>query len=321
MSFPYVLKFGGKNPKLTEILHTWFDFLAFPVPKGKSNWQSLGGTFTRETEEAVRKFQQRYGLIPPGKLGEVKANEWRQLAIQVGYKAWQPNLYPCLSEGIGCNVEMWNFLRNIGGYQGNLLSGGINVYGPRFLEMYSEEFAGIDFDTLNGLGLFLSFMRTDSNLNDIRHAAYMMASVYKETAYTWQPIDEKGKGAGYEYGLIRTGKCGGKEYKKRYYGRGYIQITWEYNYETMDTYFNLGCSLVENPDRALEPELAYKIASHGMKDGLFIKGETLSKYIYGNTCDYHNARKIVNPKKFDTYAEIAGYARIFEAILRATMFR
>jgi hypothetical protein len=324
MSFKYVLRFGGKNPELTEILHVWFDFLGFSPPIGKKNWKALGGTFTRETEEAVRKFQQRYNLVPPGKLGEVRANEWQRLAMQVGYKAWQPNLYACMSEGIGCFADTWNFLKNIGGHHGNTLSGGINVYGPKFLEMYAEEFGGISLNVIDGLGLFLNFMRTDKNLTDVRHAAYMMASVFKETAYTWQPIDEKGKGAGFKYGLVRTGKCGGKDYKNIYYGRGYIQITWEDNYQLADTELNLGCSLVANPERAKEPEIAYKIVSFGMKDGWFDPSKTnykLSDFINGNTCDYLNARKIVNINDKKTYAEIEGYAKTFEAILRATMYR
>lgn len=83
----------------------------------------------------------------------------------------------------------------------------------------------------------------------------------------------------------------------------------------------LNCTLVANPERAKEPELAYRILSQGMKDGWYVPSETLSKYINGNNTDYNKARKIVNPNDFKTYEPIERYAKTFEAMLRATMFR
>lgn len=328
MSFKYVLKLGGNNPTYTKILHYWFDVLRYPPPKGKAGWQDLGGKFTVETQTMVTTFQQRYGLKPPPQkpFGEVRAAEWQQLGRLVGFKVWDPKLNACIEEGVGCPqpLEVINFFNSIGGFQGNALSGGVNVYGPYFLSMYAEEFGGIDADTLTGLGQFLEFMRHDNNLTDIRYAAYLMATVYKESWYSWRPIDEKGKGAGKRYGIARTGKCGGKTYSKIYYGRGYIQITWEDNYQLADKELNLNCTLVADPERAKEPAIAYKIASQGMKDGWFDPSPTdykLSDFTYGNFCDYYNARKIVNINDTVTYGEIEGYAKTFEAMLRISMFR
>ncbi len=276
MSFKYVLRYGGKNPALTRVLHYWFDLLQFPPPGNKPNWQALGGIFTLQTKDRVTSFQHRYGLRPPpGKpYGEVRAPEWQQLGRMVGFKIWDPKTYDCITQGKDCPanpLDVIDFFKRIGGYQGNSLTGGINVYGPRFLAMYAEEFGGIDGDTLTGLGQFLDFMRTDKNLTDVRHAAYFMATVYKETWYTWRPIDEKGLGAGKDYGKEREGRCGGKVYRKKYYGRGYIQITWEDNYQLADQNLGLGCTLVADPERAKEPAIAYKIASLGMKEGWFEK--------------------------------------------------
>lgn len=42
-----------------------------------------------------------------------------------------------------------------------------------------------------------------------------------------------------------------------YYGRGFIQITWESNYRHYGDL--LGVDLVDNPDRAMEPEIAARI--------------------------------------------------------------
>ncbi len=323
MSFPYTLRFNGGNKHFNEILHLWFDFLSFPPPKGKTNWKALGGSFTRETEEAVKKFQLSKGFPLQGKkLGEVTSVEWMYLGREVGYKAWDPANYECLYKGNCVSLtETMRFLKQIGGYGGNSLSGGINIHGPTFLEMYAEEFGGIEGSTLRGLGQFLEFMRTDKNLTDIRHVAYMMATVYHETTYTWRPIDEKGFGKGKPYGITKPVECGGKTYNKIWYGRGYVQLTGGGLYKFVDEKLQLGCSLVDNPERAKEPELAYNILSNGMKNGWYVPNQNLSKYLSGNTCDYNTARKIVNPNDFDTYKPIEGYAKIFEAMLRATMFR
>ncbi|MBW4514576.1 MAG: M23 family metallopeptidase [Timaviella obliquedivisa GSE-PSE-MK23-08B] len=43
-----------------------------------------------------------------------------------------------------------------------------------------------------------------------------------------------------------------------YYGRGYFQLTWDYNYKSMGDL--LGIDLVNNPDKANEPEIAAQVA-------------------------------------------------------------
>lgn len=330
MSFKYVLRYGGKNPALTQVLHIWFDYLQFPPPAGKQNWEALGGVFTLETKEAVTAFQKKYGIVPPkGKpYGEVTAIEWQRLGKQVGFKAFDPKIYNCIWEGKECPSEPFaiiNFLKRVGGYRGDAVSGGINIYGPRFVEMYAEEFGGFGGGTLYGLGAFLDFMRSDANLTDVRHVAYMMATVHHETGGTWQPVDEKG-GVNKWYGKQVTVTCGGQKYTNRYYGRGYVQLTRTSDvnnnggiYHDISQKMNMGCELVANPDKAKEPAVAYKILSNGMKHGWYIPGQKLSDYINGVTCDYYNARNIVNTAH-DKATEIETYARIFEVIIRASMF-
>jgi hypothetical protein len=55
--------------------------------------------------------------------------------------------------------------------------------------------------------------------------AYVLATVYHETASTMEPIEEYGKGAGHSYGEPdpETGQV--------YDGRGYVQLTWKDNYQ------------------------------------------------------------------------------------------
>jgi putative chitinase len=72
---------------------------------------------------------------------------------------------------------------------------------------------------------------------DIRQLAYVLATVYHETAHTMQPVREGGKGAGYDYGKkLKRGGGKGKRIPyttpdQIYYGRGYIQVTWFENYD------------------------------------------------------------------------------------------
>lgn len=323
MSYPYVLKFGGKNPVLTKILHLWFDYLKFPPPNGKKDWISQGGTFTKETEEMVKKYQLARGIVPPNKrpYGQVSAVEWQYLGEEIGYRAFDQNVYTCIYHDPRCNInETTMFLKNVGGYNENSLSGGIHIYGPLFMKFYFEEFGGMDPVKFDGLAAFLNFMRTDTNLTDIRHAAYMMATVQKETGGAWLPKDEDGKGAGRSYGKPVAITCGNVVYTHTWYGRGYVQLTGGGLYKEISEKMGMKCELVKNPELAKLPETAYKILSNGMKDGWYIPKQYLSKYISGKTCDYLNARNIVNTK-LDSAKQIEDYAKLFESYLRSSMFR
>lgn len=130
--------------------------------------------------------------------------------------------------------------------------------------------------------------------------AYILATIKHETAETYLPISEIGKGAGRVYGKadIKTGK--------RYYGRGYVQLTWIYNYATMSR--KLGVDLINNPDLALQPETAWRILETGMNQGLFT-GHKLSDYITSSKRDFYNSRKVING--LDRASLISRYAAAF----------
>lgn len=140
----------------------------------------------------------------------------------------------------------------------------------------------------------------------LRHLAYILATVYHETARTMQPIAEFGKGKGRKYG-VPAGPHG-----HVYYGRGYVQLTWLENYQKASG--AVGVDLVKNPDRAMEPRIAFVIMFKGMEEGWFT-GKKLTDYILGTKTDYKNARRIINGT--DKAALIAGYAVAFEKALQA----
>ena len=136
--------------------------------------------------------------------------------------------------------------------------------------------------------------------------AYALATAFHETAFTMQPVREYGRGKGRKYGRKdpRTGQT--------YYGRGYVQLTWKFNYEKAGQ--ALGSDFVRKPDLVMEPDYAAFIMFQGMKDGWFT-GKCFDDYINARQRDYWNARRIINGT--DKAGKIADYAIKFEAALDA----
>lgn len=149
--------------------------------------------------------------------------------------------------------------------------------------------------------------------------AYVLATAFHETNHTLLPIKEIG---GYKYFMKMYDVSGNrpntaKKYGNttigdgaKYYGRGYVQITWKVNY----AYYAklLGIDLINNPDLAQKSEYAWQIMVHGFKYGTFT-GKKISDYISGSKKDYLGARRVING--IDKAALIKGYAEKFEAAI------
>lgn len=154
-------------------------------------------------------------------------------------------------------------------------------------------------------------------LTDLRWLAYMLATAYHETARTMQPIEEYGKGKGYRYG--KKIKRSGIPYSlpdKLYYGRGYVQLTWYENYETMGRLMHQ--DLLNQPELALVPEIAAEIMFEGMTKGNSnfgdFTGKSLENYFNDKKEDWVNARQIING--LDKADLVAGYAKKFYAAVK-----
>lgn len=131
--------------------------------------------------------------------------------------------------------------------------------------------------------------------------AYSLATCYHETAATMQPIAEYGRGRGRKYG--RPDRVTGRTY----YGRGYVQLTWKRNYAAFAQ--RTGLDLVNQPDLAMQPDVAAQILYEGMIDGVFTQ-KAFGDYITGASLDFRRARQIVNG--MDKASLIAGYADAFK---------
>jgi hypothetical protein len=138
--------------------------------------------------------------------------------------------------------------------------------------------------------------------------AYGLATAWHEARL--KPQAEWGKGEGRPYG--KPGKHGQPQY-----GRGLVQLTWDKNYEWADKALGLNGSLLENFDRALEPEISAAILVKGMEAGAFT-GKSLADYLpdrLGTIPQFTAARRVINGQ--DQAALIAGYAEQFQDALVA----
>lgn len=192
-----------------------------------------------------------------------------------------------------------------------------------FFNEYRKAFGRIKQDAVTGIELLGRQLESDPELKNLQWAAYMLATVKHECADTWRPITERG-GKSY-FDKYETGTAIGKRLGNthpgdgwKYRGRGYVQITGRANYDRLSKALKLTeeLNLVDNPDNALIPSVAYGIMSYGMRHGAFT-GKKLEDFITAGKCDYTNARKIING--LDRADLIKGYAETFEKILKASL--
>lgn len=182
-----------------------------------------------------------------------------------------------------------------------------------FFDVVRTNFGKLNQTQVNGLDFLLN--KFSENQLSLKQMAYVLATIKHETADTYQPVLE-----GYwikDNRLLKLFNFYRKNYPhnlktifpngvegKTYEGRGYVQITHNSNY--------IKFGLLDNPEKALEPETAWYIIVKGMTEGLFT-GKKLSDYINGKA-DYVNARKIING--LDRAVLISNYAKIFEKALK-----
>jgi len=194
-----------------------------------------------------------------------------------------------------------------------------------FFNGYRAEYGRLRQSVVSGLELLGRNMESDPTLKNLQWAAYMLATVKHECADTWQPIVERG-GRSY-FDKYETGTSIGKRLGNtepgdgwKFRGRGYVQITGRANYTRMTRILALApdADLVQDPEQALRPAIAYQIMSVGMRKGLFT-GKKLGDYIGPGVCDYRNARRIING--LDQATKIALYATTLEGILRGALVR
>jgi putative chitinase len=131
---------------------------------------------------------------------------------------------------------------------------------------------------------------------DLNKLAYILGTTRHESRF--KPIEERRASSSQTDVYNRQNKY----WYTGYYGRGFVQLTWERNYQKMSDLLNV--NFVANPSLALEPKYAARILVQGMMKGSFTR-KKLDTYINDQGQDFYNARKTVNGT--DRAGRIEGY--------------
>ena len=148
----------------------------------------------------------------------------------------------------------------------------------------------------------------------LAHCAYALATAYHETAATMQPVREA-------YWLSETWRKSHLRYYP-WYGRGYVQLTWDTNYKRADSELGLGGKLVKDLDLAMDPAIAARIMRRGMDEGWFAGDgsgrHSLKRHLPtsgpATLSQFTAARRIINGRDKDTL--IARHAIQFQNALQ-----
>lgn len=168
----------------------------------------------------------------------------------------------------------------------------------------------VNLTTQNVIGMDKVLDYIESKEENLQQAAYIIATAWWETGQTMMPVREA-------YWKDEAWRKRNFRYYP-YYGRGYIQLTWDYNYKKASDYFEQ--DFIKNPDLVMQPEYALPILFVGMNEGWFT-GKKLDNYIDNDDendseelREYKNARRIVNGT--DKAETIAKLALVFEKGLK-----
>ena len=131
---------------------------------------------------------------------------------------------------------------------------------------------------------------------DLNKLAYILGTARHESNF--RPIEERRAASSQTDVYNRQNKY----WYTGYYGRGFVQLTWQSNYQKMSDLLSI--NFVANPSLALEPKYAARILVQGMMQGSFTR-KKLDTYINDQEQDFYNARKTVNGT--DRAARIEGY--------------
>ena len=171
-------------------------------------------------------------------------------------------------------------------------------------DLLRKSFGSLNQNQVNNINLIIKYCNKHSL--EYNQAAYVLATAWHETNNTMLPVIEA-------YWLSEEWRRKNLRYYP-WYGRGFVQLTWEENYKRADTKLGLNGDLIKKPSLAQDPEIAAEILVLGSKEGWFSK-KKLSDYITKYEKDYFNARRVINI--LDKAQKIAKEAEVFEKALRS----
>lgn len=193
-----------------------------------------------------------------------------------------------------------------------------------FFNAYAARFGELKPAARAALSTLIDNFIQEQGPTDVRQVAYLLATVRFETAATFQPLHEFGSDQDMERRYGPGSPIGSRLGNSaigdgvRYAGRGYLQLVGKNNYAAATKALGLSGpdDLVANPQRMLDPRIAYLVLDWGMRSGR-LTGKKLGDYVGGSKADYLSARRVVNG--MDHAQTIATEAKTFEDILRQSV--
>lgn len=172
-------------------------------------------------------------------------------------------------------------------------------------DVLREAFGKLNANQVKNINLIIDYC--NKHKLEYNQAAYVLATAWHETDRTMMPVIEA-------YWLSETWRKKNFRYYP-YYGRGFVQLTWDYNYKRAAIKLGLAeDAFLKEPALVQRPDYAAEILVLGSLEGWFT-GVKLQDYITKTKREYKQARSIING--FDKAQKIANEAVIFEKALRA----
>jgi predicted chitinase len=190
-----------------------------------------------------------------------------------------------------------------------------------FFNEYKKNFNGILSKSIEGLSKLIELCNDKKPFDNVCQLAYFFATIKHETALTFKPIRELGSVNYFIKNYFinplqrRWLANESKSDAVKYCGRGYAMITGKGNYKRFANYLNI--DILNSPELALMPSVAFEILVYGFKHGAFAQKNNIEYYINENKCNYLDARKIINGT--DKKNLVAEYAKRFEVILKKSI--
>ena len=174
-------------------------------------------------------------------------------------------------------------------FKTDIFQGNPDLIGPESIKTLQEKLSEIgegrnhDFSTKQGTIEAIKWECKTQGIGLNTQIAYVLATTEWETAQTFKPV--------------REAFWKSEDWRRQnfryfpYYGRGYVQLTWHNNYAKYSQI--LGIDLINNPDLAMDNNIALFILVHGFKTGTFT-GRRISDYINSNHTNFVDARRCIN---------------------------
>ena len=138
---------------------------------------------------------------------------------------------------------------------------------------------------------------TQEGIKDKELAAFLAQMAHETGNFKYRR--EIGGGKSHYSGGGPWTDSSGKTYTAKYHGRGYVQLTHDYNYEKYGK--RLGIDLLENPDLAMQGDVAARIAVMYWKDGVrpMVKGDWDNVFLHSAAVNNPSAKSSSDINGYD----------------------